>query len=178
MKLTREQKLKIKDISEEDRKMLYYNERVRPKYNMNESIEIKGKIPEENIKHELVKEQMIEKEIKHTKAITGEVIGEEEALEKIKEAPKNIAAVLRELLDKPMSNEASMANNLPDGAPRKYLMAVKLIKLAEEGSLGAIKTVFDRVDGKVPNVNNSSTLKVTASPDEVKNFLEFIKSGK
>lgn len=40
-----------------------------------------------------------------------------------------------------------------DGTPNKRAIAEKLVELATEGHVEAMKVVFERIDGKVPQTN-------------------------
>lgn len=174
-----EQKLRIKEkeLTDEERKRIYEDaKRVSSNYKNTSNIEI-IKIPEENIRDEIIKETLVEKEIDRVEKISGEIIDESQALANVREKPKNIAAVLKELLDTPITDEQAMANNLPVNYPRKYIMAVKMIQMAEQGDLGAMKVLLDRTEGRVPNENRSQTLKVSANSEQVKEFLELINGS-
>ena len=44
-------------------------------------------------------------------------------------------------------------NKTSDGKQNKKAVAEKLVSMAREGNTEAIKVIFDRVDGKVPQTN-------------------------
>lgn len=47
----------------------------------------------------------------------------------------------------------TVLNKSEDGKQNKRAVAEKLVELARDGNIEAIKTIFDRTDGKVPQTN-------------------------
>ena len=172
-------RIKENELTDEERRALFYeSKKGQATFKMSEGIEIKEIITEEGIADAVIKDELIQKQVEHIKRVEGEVIDNNKALQQIKDNPKNISAVLANLLNKPITDEMAVANNLPVGFDRKWVVAVKLIQMAESGDLAAIKTLLDRTEGRVPNENNSRTLKINANSGDVKDFIKLISGEK
>lgn len=79
--------------------------------------------------------------------------------------------IVKKVLEVTVSSELKRAMSAPcirmdaSGYTKSNAAAIgmKLVDMALDGNLGAIREILNRTEGKVPNVNQSTSAKITAS---------------